>query len=152
MKSNEFFFLTWAAFITGFAFVLIAIWNTDWMLVERGFYTIVLGWITFSAFSLVKTIRDKKENIRVSKEYLGLCWLSTIASFGIGMISIWNTEWPLVEKGYYWLGIIFVMYTSFALSKEIRDRQNFTDKHNERLQFRDEFQEIQDDSLESKAD
>ncbi len=123
MKTNEFFFLTWAAFLTGFGFVLVAIWNTDWQLVERGFYTILLGWITFSAFSLVKTIRDQHDGIKVTKEYLLLCYLSTIASFGIGMISVWNTEWELVEKGYYWLGIIFVLYTSFALSKEIRDRQ-----------------------------
>lgn len=125
MKSKEFYFLTWLAFIVAFSFTLIAIWNTEWILVEKGFYTIVLGWVTFSAFSLVKTLRDKSEGIKVSGEYVFLAWLSTLASFGIGMISIWNTEWILVEKGYYWLGLIFVTYTSFALSKEIRDRQDF---------------------------
>ncbi len=147
MRSNEFFFLTWAAFLIGFAFVLIAIWNTDWMLVEQGFYTIILGWITFSSFSLVKSIRDKIENIKVSKEYLALCWLSVIASFGIGMISVWNTDWELVEKGYYWLGIIFVMYTSFALSKEIRDRQDFTNrqKDKEAIQFFNDMKEDEED-------
>ncbi|MGX9135658.1 YiaA/YiaB family inner membrane protein [Rummeliibacillus sp. JY-2-4R] len=147
MRSNEFFFLTWAAFLIGFAFVLIAIWNTDWMLVEQGFYTIILGWITFSSFSLVKTIRDKRENIKVSKEYLALCWLSVVASFGIGMISVWNTDWELVEKGYYWLGIIFVMYTSFALSKEIRDRQDFANrqKDKEAIQFYNDMNEDEEE-------
>lgn len=125
MKSKEFYFLTWAAFIVAFSFTLIAIWNTEWQLVEKGFYTIVLGWITFSAFSLVKTLRDKSEGLKVSGEYIFLAWLSTLASFGIGMIAIWNTEWVLVEKGYYWLGLLFVSYTAFALSKEIRDRQDY---------------------------
>ncbi len=112
------------------------------MLVERGFYTIILGWITFSSFSLVKTLRDKREKMKVSTEYLALCWLSTIASFGIGIISIWNTKWPLVEKGYYWLGLIFVMYTSFALAKEIRDRQDFADKFEEK---RSSYNEMNDE-------
>ena len=106
-----------ATFIVAFSFTLIAIWNTEWQLVEKGFYTIVLGWITFSAFSLVKTLRDKSEGLKVSGEYIFLAWLSTLASFGIGMIAIWNTEWVLVEKGYYWLGLLFVSYTAFALSK-----------------------------------
>lgn len=132
MKSKEFYFLTWIAFILAFSFTLVAIWNTEWILVEKGFYTIVIGWITFSAFSLVKTLRDKMEGVKVTGEYIFLTWASTLASFAIGMIAIWNTEWQLVEKGYYWLGIIFITYTSFALSKEIRDRQEFKDSQPEK--------------------
>lgn len=59
MRTKEFYFLTWVAFIVSFSFTLIAIWNTEWMLVEKGFYTSVIGWITFSAFTLTKTIRDR---------------------------------------------------------------------------------------------
>lgn len=123
MQSKEFFFLTWFAFLVSFSFVLIAIWNAEWLLVERGFYTVCLGWITFSAFSLVKVLRDRNEGIKTGNEYLFLAWLSMIASFSIGMIAIWNTEWLLVEKGYYWMGILFTTYTSVALAKVIRDRQ-----------------------------
>ncbi|MFP3918134.1 YiaA/YiaB family inner membrane protein [Lysinibacillus telephonicus] len=131
MQSKEFFFLTWAAFLVSFSFVLIAIWNTDWMLVERGFYTICLGWITFSAFSLVKVLRDRNEGIKTAPEYLFLAWLSMIVSFSIGMIAVWNTEWIFVEKGYYWMGILFTTYTSVALAKVIRDRQVYLEEHKE---------------------
>ncbi|MFJ8234992.1 YiaA/YiaB family inner membrane protein [Ureibacillus sp. NPDC094379] len=125
MQSKEFFFLTWFAFLVSFSFVLIAIWNTQWMLVEKGFYTVSLGWITFSAFSIVKVLRDRHEGIKTASEYIFLAWLSMVASFSIGMIAVWNTEWQLVEKGYYWMGILFTTYTSIALAKVIRDRQAF---------------------------
>lgn len=131
MRSKEFYFLTWLACIVSFSFVLVAVWNTEWMLVEKGFYTILLGWITFSAFSLVKTLRDRSEGIKTSPEYIFLAWSSMLASFSIGMIAIWNTEWELVEKGYYWLGILFVTYSSVGLSKELRDRQDDKDKNPE---------------------
>lgn len=131
MQSKEFFFLTWAAFLVSFSFVLIAIWNTDWMLVERGFYTICLGWITFSAFSLVKVLRDRQEGIKTAPEYLFLSWLSMIVSFSIGMIAVWNTEWIFVEKGYYWMGILFTTYTSVSLAKVIRDRQQYLEQNGE---------------------
>lgn len=124
MRTKEFYFLTWVAFIVSFSFTLIAIWNTEWMLVEKGFYTSVIGRITFSAFTLTKTIRDRYEGIKVTTEYTFLAWVSIVASFSVGIISIWNTEWMLVEKGYYWMGIMFITFSSFALSKETRDRQD----------------------------
>lgn len=142
MKSKEFFFLTWLACIVSFSFVLVAIWNTEWILVEKGFYTVVLGWITFSAFSLVKTLRDRSDGIKTSPEYIFLAWTSILASFSIGMIAIWNTEWELVEKGYYWLGILFVTYSSFALSKELRDRQD--EKENNPEHFKPKLKDTED--------
>lgn len=129
MKSKEFYFLTWVAFILAFSFTLVAIWNTEWELVEKGFYTCIIGWVTFSAFTLVKVLRDKADGIKVSTEYVFLTWASIVASFGIGFVAVWNTEWVLVEKGYYSMGLMFITYASFALSKEIRDRQSLqTDK------------------------
>lgn len=122
MRTKEFYFLTWFVTVIAFFFVLTAIWNSEWVLVEKGFYTVCLGWITFSSFTLAKTIRDKAEGKEVTAVFLGLSWLSTVASFLIAMIAIWNTDWLLVERGYYWMGIIFITYMSFSLTKEINDR------------------------------
>lgn len=129
MQQKEFFFIAWCAFIVSFSFVLISIWNTEWILVERGFYTICIGWITYSSFALVKVLRDKSEGIKSAAEFTFLTWASFIASFAIGMIAVWNTEWILLEKGYYWMGILFTMFTSITLAKEVRDRQYNTDQY-----------------------
>lgn len=125
LAKNSFFALTWFAFILSFSFVLIGIWNNDdWQLVEKGFYTTTLGWITFSAISLVKTLYDINEGVKTSPVYVFFAWLSAIISISIAVIAVYNTEWVLVEKGYYWLGIAFISYTSFALMKEMREREN----------------------------
>ncbi|WP_332651418.1 YiaA/YiaB family inner membrane protein [Lysinibacillus sp. 54212] len=125
MQQKEFFVLSWAGFLVSFGFVLISIWNNDdWMLVERGFYTICLGWLTYSAFALVNVLSNRREGGKTGIEFVFLTWLSFIAAFAIGMISVYNTEWVLLEKGFYWMGLLFCTFTTITLAKEIRGRQS----------------------------
>lgn len=104
-------------FFLSFGYVLLAIRYAEWALVEKGFYTVCLCWITFSAFSLVKVLRDRQEGLKTAGEYRFLAWISMVASFSIGMIAIWNADWLLVE-----MGLLFTTYTSISLAKVIRDR------------------------------
>lgn len=130
MQQKEFFFLSWAGFLVSFSFVLIRIWNNDdWMLVERGFYTICLGWLTYSSFALVNVLSIRREGGKTGVEFVFLTWLSFIAAFAIGMISVYNTEWVLLEKGFYWMGLLFCTFTTITLAKEIRARQSNANIH-----------------------
>ncbi|WP_391369875.1 YiaA/YiaB family inner membrane protein [Lysinibacillus sp. KU-BSD001] len=132
MQQKEFFFLSWAGFLVSFCFVLISIWNNDdWMLVERGFYTICLGWLTYSSFALVNVLRNRREGGKTGTEFVFLTWISFIAAFSIGMIAVYNTTWVLLEKGYYWMGLLFCTFTTLTLAKEIRDRQSNTKPYKE---------------------
>ena len=54
--------LAWASFILSVAFFVIAIWNTEWILVEKGYYAGVFIWAVYSAFVLAKVIRDNEED------------------------------------------------------------------------------------------
>jgi len=45
-----------------FGFLLVAIWNADWELVEKGFYAGCFIWGIYSAFVLAKVIRDNEED------------------------------------------------------------------------------------------
>lgn len=124
MINKDFLFVAWAAFVVSFAFVLISVWNNvDWTLIDRGYYTICLGWITFSVFALVNLMSLKSEGTKIAGEFLFFAWLSTAASIIIGMVSVNNTEWVLMEKGYYWMGFLFTSFSTYVLVKAIRDRQ-----------------------------
>jgi uncharacterized membrane protein YiaA len=57
-----FTFLSWASFVLSFLFFLVAIWNTEWQLVEKGFYGGVYIWSVYSAFVLSKVIRDNDDD------------------------------------------------------------------------------------------
>lgn len=129
MQNKEFLFVAWVAFIVSFAFVLISIWNNEeWELIDRGYYTICLGWITFSVFALVNLVSLKSEGMKVAGEFIFFSWISTVAALLIGMISVNNTEWVLMEKGYYWMGFLFTSFTTYVLVKAIRDKQKATNE------------------------
>lgn len=57
-----FTFLSWASFVLATAFFLVAVWNTEWALEEKGYYAGVFIWALFSAFVLSKVIRDNDED------------------------------------------------------------------------------------------
>lgn len=61
-NTSAFTFLTWASFILSVAFFVVAIWNTEWMLVEKGYYAGCFMWAIFSAFVLSKVVRDNEED------------------------------------------------------------------------------------------
>ena len=61
-NTGAFTFLAWGSFILSVGFLLIAIWNTEWALVEKGYYAGVFIWSVYSAFVLSKVIRDNEED------------------------------------------------------------------------------------------
>lgn len=61
-NTTSFTFLAWASFAISILFFLVAIWNTEWELVEKGYYAGVFIWSVYSAFVLSKVIRDNEED------------------------------------------------------------------------------------------
>lgn len=61
-NTTAFTFLAWASFAISVCFFLIAIWNTEWALVEKGYYAGIFIWAVYSAFVLSKVIRDNEED------------------------------------------------------------------------------------------
>jgi len=57
-----FTFLAWASFVISVSFFVVAIYNADWMLVEKGYYAGCFIWGVYSAFVLSKVIRDNEED------------------------------------------------------------------------------------------
>lgn len=57
-----FTFLAWSSFAISVGFFLVAIWNTEWVLVEKGYYAGTFIWAVYSAFVLSKVIRDNDED------------------------------------------------------------------------------------------
>jgi uncharacterized membrane protein YiaA len=54
--------LAWASLILSVSFLLVGIWNTDWALVEKGYYAGCFIWGIYSAFVLSKVILDNEED------------------------------------------------------------------------------------------
>lgn len=107
--------------IFSFIFMIVSIWNnTDWMLLERGYYTFGIITVTVSVYIAIQLTLDfngtgvlGKLNTAISSIFAGVAIIFMA-------LSIRNTEWILLEKGYYWMGLAFVVITSAMVASTIK--------------------------------
>lgn len=106
--------------VFSFLFTVVSIWNnTDWMLLERGYYTFGVITVTVSLYIAVQYILEFNNASALGKLNTAVAVLFAVISVIFMIISIRNTEWVLLEKGYYWMGLAFVAVTSSMASATI---------------------------------
>ena len=98
-------------------FTIISIWNNgiEWILLERGYYTFGVLTVAVTMLFATKSIIDRTELNRTTLPdtlMLGLSVIFAVIAVIFMAISIRNTEWVLLEKGYYWMGLFFVSVTA----------------------------------------
>lgn len=101
-------------------FTIVSIWNnTDWMLLERGYYTFGIITVIVSLYLTVQLLLNINNAGNLGRLNLGVSLIFSIVAIIFMAISIRNTEWVLLEKGYYWMGLAFVAITSAMASTTI---------------------------------
>ncbi len=68
-----------------------------------------------------------KKRTRNTPAFTFLAWAAFSLACGFFFIGIYNMDAPLVEKGYYSVTGLFLVFSSFVLQKVIRDNQEDTD-------------------------
>ncbi len=117
------------AFVGASYFVLIAgiltycigLWNSGFLLNEKGYYFTVLMYGLFAAVSTGKSVRDRSEDIPVTNIYYGLCWFSTILAVLLLVIGLWNADMILSEKGFYGMAFLLSLFAAITVQKNTRD-------------------------------
>lgn len=64
-----------------------------------------------------------KKPIRNTSTFTFLAWAAFILACAFFFIGIYNMEAELMEKGYYSVTGVFLIFSSFVLQKVIRDNQ-----------------------------
>lgn len=101
-------------------FVVVSIWNTEWMLLEKGYYTFGTLTVAVSTYLAVQFLMGYSHADTLGKLNASIGVIFSIIALLFMMISVRNTEWILLEKGYYWMGMVFVTLTSAMLSATIK--------------------------------
>ena len=112
---------SWLAVLIGVVGFMIGLWNAEMPLHEKGYYFVILLYGLFSAASLQKTVRDKLEDIPVTAIYYGLCWVSMAVCIVLLLISLWNADMLMSEKGFYIMSFMMSLFGVVATQKNIRD-------------------------------
>ena len=119
--TSAFIAASWVALLAGAVGFMIGLWNADIPLHEKGYYFVILLYGLFSAASLQKTVRDKLEDIPVTAIYYGLCWASIAVCIVLLLISLWNADMLMSEKGFYIMSFLLSLFGVIATQKNIRD-------------------------------
>jgi uncharacterized membrane protein YiaA len=112
---------SWGALLIGAAAYLIGLWNAHMQLNEKGYYLTLLLYGLFAAVSLQKTVRDRSEGVAVTNLYVGLCWISLIASVLLLSVGLWNAGLERSEKGFYAMSFVLSLFAVVAVQKNVRD-------------------------------
>ena len=119
--TSAFIAASWVALLAGAVGFMIGLWNANMPLHEKGYYLVILLYGLFSATSLQKTIRDQLEEIPVTTIYYGLCWASMAVCIVLLLISLWNADITMSEKGFYIMSFLLSLFGVVATQKNIRD-------------------------------
>ncbi|MCH7336744.1 inner membrane protein YiaA [Acinetobacter sp. NIPH 2699] len=119
--TSAFIAASWVALLTGAVGFIIGLWNAHMPLHEKGYYFVILLYGLFSAASLQKTVRDQLEGIPVTAIYYALCWASMAVCIVLLLISLWNADITMSEKGFYIMSFLLSLFGVVATQKNIRD-------------------------------
>ncbi len=101
-------------------FTIVSIWNNiDWLLLERGYYTFGIITIIVTVYIAVQLILKIKQSSVLGKLNMTILTAFAVVAVIFMAVSIRNTQWVLLEKGYYWMGLGFVVITSAMASATI---------------------------------
>jgi uncharacterized membrane protein YiaA len=112
---------SWGAMIVGILAYLTGLWNVQMQLNEKGYYLTILLYGCFAAVSLQKTVRDRAEGLPVTGMYVGLCWISLMASVVLLTVGLWNVTLLPSEKGFYGMSFVLTLFAIIAVQKNVRD-------------------------------
>ncbi|ENX41782.1 inner membrane protein YiaA [Acinetobacter sp. NIPH 2100] len=147
--TSAFIAASWVALLAGAIGFMIGLWNANMPLHEKGYYFVIMLYGLFSAASLQKTVRDQLEEIPVTAIYYGLCWASMAVCIVLLLISLWNADLTMSEKGFYIMSFLLSLFGVVATQKNIRDLNYLrlqTELNPRQLKLED--QSIKDDQLD----
>lgn len=58
-----------------------------------------------------------------STAFVAASWVALVAGISSFIISLWNAQMELNEKGYYFTILLFGLFSAISLQKAVRDRQ-----------------------------
>ncbi|MCL2677143.1 MAG: hypothetical protein FWF42_02380 [Streptococcaceae bacterium] len=79
----------------------------------------------------------KKKVYRNTVAYQALAWASWALFVALILIGLGTLKEPLMVKGYYLMGMVGVIATSFTVAKVVRDNQEDEERYNQMFRAQD---------------
>ncbi|BAV36478.1 hypothetical protein K0I04_001993 [Enterococcus faecalis] len=83
----------------------------------------------------------KKKAYRNTPAFVMLAWGSFLFFVVLILVGLYTLKEPLMVKGYYLMGSVGLISSSFTLSKVIRDNQEDEERYNQMFRAHEESEE-----------
>ncbi|EIA6623029.1 hypothetical protein EZ054_00815 [Enterococcus faecalis] len=83
----------------------------------------------------------KKKAYRNTPAFVMLAWGSFLFFVVLILVGLYTLKAPLMVKGYYLMGSVGLISSSFTLSKVIRDNQEDEERYNQMFRAHEESEE-----------
>eukprot|EP01089_Gocevia_fonbrunei_P000476 TRINITY_DN10491_c0_g1_i1.p1 TRINITY_DN10491_c0_g1~~TRINITY_DN10491_c0_g1_i1.p1 ORF type:complete len:192 (+),score=37.97 TRINITY_DN10491_c0_g1_i1:36-611(+) len=145
--TRSYSFQTWLAFLASLGLTGYGIYSMDIAIERKGFLGMGVLFATGGAFTLAKTVRDIHESqkleqlgnkgilgggpehnaplisaLRGTNSWIIQSWFAFILAVGLTGFGIYHMDLTLEKKGFFAMGLLFVLNSTFNLSKNVRDR------------------------------
>lgn len=110
-----------ASLLIGAGAYLIGLYNAEMLLNEKGYYLAILLYSLFSVVSLQKSVRDKLDDLPISKPYIMICWSSVALAIALLTIGLINADLLLSEKGFFAMAYTLAIFAAITVQKNVRD-------------------------------
>lgn len=112
----------WAAFAVFALTYLIALWRMGIPPIENYFYITILLFGLFGVVSIVKSIRDREDNIPVTGLFIGLSWVAAITPLVIMGLYLLNVSTlNELQRGLLFLTYAAAVFAAIVVQKNHRD-------------------------------
>lgn len=83
----------------------------------------------------------KKKAYRNTPAFVMLAWGSFLFFAVLILVGLYTLKEPLMVKGYYLMGSVGLISSSFTLSKVIRDNQEDEERYNKMFRVQDDIED-----------
>ncbi|HLO11609.1 MAG TPA: YiaA/YiaB family inner membrane protein [Pseudoneobacillus sp.] len=71
----------------------------------------------------------QKKRRRNTPAFTLLAWIGFVIFVSLNLVGLYHLKEPLMVKGYYLMGMVGIIISSFTVAKVVRDNQEDDDEH-----------------------
>ncbi|MEO0556508.1 MAG: inner membrane protein YiaA [Bacteroidota bacterium] len=68
------------------------------------------------------SVKKERNAVKPSNAFIGASWTALIAGVTAYFVGLWNAEMLLSEKGYYFIILLFGLFSVVSVQKSVRDK------------------------------
>ncbi|MEM9298069.1 MAG: inner membrane protein YiaA [Bacteroidota bacterium] len=68
------------------------------------------------------SVKKERNTVKPSNAFIGASWTALIAGVTAYFVGLWNAEMLLSEKGYYFIILLFGLFSVVSVQKSVRDK------------------------------